>query len=505
MKIVFPVMGAENISVAYLSTVLKEAGHTVKVAFDRALFDDKQYFTIPFLANLFSDQKGMVDAIVAEKPDILALSCFSDNYQWCLDVVREVQKHQPCTTVWGGMHPTSCPDELLLRDEVDYVILGEGEEAMKELLEALENGGSPDAIPNLCYRKNGTAVQNQPRPLQNPEQFPEVDKSVFEEFIPMDEYYMTVTSKGCIASCSFCMQNFLKNWEQGLGLGKFLREKSVDAVLNELKEMKEKYSVQYIDIKNNVLSGNKKWMYEFLERYPKEVGLPFRIMGHPLMLQGDLPQKLKEANCHHIQMGIESMNPRVRKEVLQRDESNEQIIQALDKINEAGINFSADLIVGLPGESEEDLILALEVLAPYKRLIRASIFWLQYMPEVDITKDAVKEGWINQENVNLIVQGRQENYLSTGSPMEAERQRILKTYHILFRLLPILSERTIRWMLKSKKYHWLRHIPFQIGWIIAIDVFVSYVRKDYYAKWIMKWYVKHVFGKFFRKTKYVSD
>ena len=47
MKIIFPVMGAENISVAYLSTVLKKAGHSVQVAFDRALFDDKQYFSIP--------------------------------------------------------------------------------------------------------------------------------------------------------------------------------------------------------------------------------------------------------------------------------------------------------------------------------------------------------------------------------------------------------------------------------------------------------------------------
>ena len=60
MKVIFPVMGAENISVAYLSSVLKKAGHTVKVAFDRALFDDKQYFSVPFLARIFSEKEKMM-------------------------------------------------------------------------------------------------------------------------------------------------------------------------------------------------------------------------------------------------------------------------------------------------------------------------------------------------------------------------------------------------------------------------------------------------------------
>ena len=82
---------------------------------------------------------------------------------------------------------------------------------------------------------------------------------------------MTVTSKGCIAICSYCMQNFRKQWEDSYNLGRFLREKPVDHVIEEFKEMKQKYDIKYIDIKNNVLTGNRKWLNEYLDKYPKEV------------------------------------------------------------------------------------------------------------------------------------------------------------------------------------------------------------------------------------------
>jgi radical SAM superfamily enzyme YgiQ (UPF0313 family) len=500
MKIIFPVIGAENISVSYLSTELKNAGHTVKVAFDRSLFDDQQYFSAPFLNRIFSEKNIMINNIIKEKPDILALSVFADNYQKSLEIAREVRKQHACTTVWGGMHPTFCPEDIIIREEVDYLIRGEGEKPFIELLEALERRVSPEKILNLWMKKNGKIIRNSPRPLMNPQDFPKVDKSVYEKFIPMKDYYMTVTSKGCIAHCSYCMQNFLKKWEgENLPKSLFLREKPVETVLAELKDMKLRYGIRYVDIKNNVLTGDNKWFDEFVTRYPKEVGLPFRIMGHPLLFQKDQAQRLKEAGCHHIQIGIESFNPRVRKEVLLRNETNEQIIRALNKIEAAGINFSADIMVGLPGESEDDLILALKILSGYRRLIRASIFWLQYLPGVDITKTAMAKGYIDGKVERMINEGLQNNYLSTGSPIEPERERILKTYHILFRLLPITPKKFMKFLIDSGYYRFFRYLPFQVGFIVIIDIFASFVRKDYYAKWIMGWYVKqmvkHIFGR----------
>ena len=507
MKVIFPVMGAENISVCSLSAALKEVGHSVKVAFDRALFDDKQYFSVDFLARIFSAKKKMIDSIVNEKPDILALSCFADNYQWSLDVVRGVREKIPSViTIWGGIHPTTVPEEVIKQDEADFVIQGDGELPLIKLLDSLENGKKFAGIPNLWYKQNGTVVSGRYGYLPEAKEFPVPDKKVFEKFIPIDKYYLTVTNRGCIQKCSFCSENFKFDFETDLrGKSNFMREKTVDVVLSELKKMKSKYNLKYIDIKNNVLSGNKRWIREFCERYPKEVGLPFRIMVQPLQLQSDYASLLKHAGCHHVQMGIETLNPKVRKEVLFRDETNEKVIKALEKLDEAGINFSVDFILGLPGEKEEDLIYSLKVLSPRKKLIRASVFWLQYAPKVAITENALKDGIIGPDDEEAINKGKQDNYLSTGSAMETERKRVLKTYHIMFRLLPIIPHKLMMWLISSKLYKFFNYIPFQIPLIIIIDVFVSYVKKDYYAKWIMGWYFKQIFRHFAGKVETISD
>jgi len=505
MKVIFPVMGAENISVAYLSTVVKNEGHTCKVAFDRALFDDKQYFSVDFLHRLFDRKKQMIEQIIQEKPDILAMSVFADNYQWALDVARQVRKKLPkCLTIWGGIHPTTVPEEVISQDEVDFIVVGDGELPMVKLLDSLGNGRKFEGIPNLWFKEDGQVIKGPHAYLPEGQEFPAPDKTVFESFVPIDEYYLTVTNKGCIQKCSFCSENFKYDFESDLRNGSFIREKSVDSVLNELKEMKEKYNLKYIDIKNNVLSGNKKWLAEFCERYPNEVGLPFRIMIQPLQLQKDYAFQLKKAGCHHVQMGIETFNSHVRKDILLRDETTEQVITALENLDKAGINFSADLILGLPEEKEEDLIYALKALSSRKHLIRASIFWLQYAPKVFITEQALEKGIIGKKEEEIINGGLQDNYLSTGSPMEAERKRILKTYHILYRLLPIVPHKLMMWLIDSGAFRIFQYIPFQIPVIIAIDVFVSYVRKDYYAKWIMKWYIKQIFKNIFGKTEYIS-
>lgn len=497
-------MGAESISVCYLSTALKKAGHTVQVAFDRALFDDKQYFSIDFLHRLFDKKQKMIDEIIKAKPDVLAFSVFTDNYQWTLDVIRRVWQYHNCITVVGGMHPTSCPEEVINAQEVNYLIVGEGEAPFVELLDCLNDGTSPDKIPNLWMKQNTVTIKNPPRRLMNGEDFPKVDKGIFEKFIPFKDYYLTVSSKGCISRCSYCTQNFLYKWEKDNQIGKFLREKPVDKLIDELKTMKNKYGILYVDIKNNVLSGNYKWIKKFAARYPKEVGLPFRIMGHPLLYQGNMAQEMKSAGCHHIQLGIESFNPIVREKILLRKESNEQIITALNNIEKAGINFSADLIIGLPGESEDDLKFALKTLAGYKRLIRASIFWLQYLPNVDITNMAINNGFIDQKNIDMINKGLQKNYLSTGSPIERDRMRILKTYHIWFRLLPITPKWMVDFFVDAGVFRILRLIPFQTVFIITIDIFVSFVKKDYYAKWIMGWYIKQIINQTFGRIHYIS-
>jgi radical SAM superfamily enzyme YgiQ (UPF0313 family) len=481
MKVTFVAMGAENISIEALSAILKKHGHETALAFDRSLFNDAAYFPIPPLAKFFDNRGEALDKVLSSKPDLVAFSVFADNYQWALSLARDIKKKLKVPIVFGGIHPTTVPQKVIRQKEVDIICLSEGDYPLLELVESMAKGKIDYKIKNLWFKKNGKVIKNPVRPLiKNLDELPMIDKDLFADVWPISDYYLTVTSKGCICACSYCSQNFLNNWERKLKLGKFLRERSVESVINELKEMKDKFKIKRVDIKNNILSGSMDWTWEFLKRYKKEINLPFRIMGHPVLMTKKYCTELKKAGCWHVQLGIESLNPQVRKKVLLRNETNETIIAAIDNMEAAGLGYSTDFIIGLPGETDKDLEDALKLLAGRKHLIRASIFWLEYLPGVQITKDALKRKAISKEKLKAINEGRQQNYLSTGSITEKEEMSKLKNFHILFRLVPIAPKSFINYIVDHKLYKYFKYLP-QTPIIIFIDILVSIAKKDEYA------------------------
>jgi radical SAM superfamily enzyme YgiQ (UPF0313 family) len=487
LNVVLAATGAENISLEAISAVLKRDGHQVQLAFDRALFNDAQYFSIPWLARILDVKDAVVRQIVAARPDLLCVSVFADNYQWALDLCRRVKREIDVTVVFGGIHPTTVPERVIREECVDVICVGEGDAAIAELAAALERGQLDCSIKNLWFKKDGKIIRNPPRPNANLDDLPMIDKELFEDYIPYRHYYLTVTNRGCVRRCSFCAENFKERWESEHRLGPFMRDTGVDKVIAEFTAMRAKYGVRYIDIKNNVLSGSKRWTLEFLRRYRDEVGLPFRIMGYPRLLTKEVTRALRDAGCHHIQMGIESFNETIRRETLLRPETNAQVRDAIQNMEDAGIGYSTDFILGLPGESEQDLIDAIRLLNGRKHLRRASIFWLEYLPGVHLTELAYRVGLIGDREIENIEAGRQQNYLAHGSVEGQTKIRQLKNYHLLFRLLPITPAPVMEIILRHRLQRWFRFLP-QTPIIIFVDLVVSALKRDYYALWAIRTY-----------------
>ncbi|OGX15658.1 MAG: hypothetical protein A2166_02695 [Omnitrophica WOR_2 bacterium RBG_13_41_10] len=499
MKVIFVAMGSEIISLEALSAMLKKYGHQTQLAFDRALFDDKQYITVPFLAKIFDQKKEVIKKILESNPGLIGFSVFADNYQWCLSIAREVKKMTNAPIIFGGIHPTSVPEKVIAEDCVDIICLGEGEYPLLELVESIKKGKIDYGIQNLWFKKNGAVIKNPIRTLiENLDDLPMIDKELFEKVVPIKEYYLTVTSKGCIYACSYCSQNFLKEWEKGKG--RFLREKSVDCLLNELKIMKERYNFKRVDIKNNVLSGSKKWTLEFLNRYKEEIGVPFRIMGHPKTIDNEVAHALKDAGCWHVQLGVETLNEKLRKEILLRNETNYDIFTTLNAMDREGLHYSIDLMIGLPGEQDEDIIYAIRSFVKLRYLTRISVFWLEYLPRLAITRIAREKGIINDSKIIEIEEGRQEHYLSTGSVREQEKQKKLKNYQLMFRIIPITPESFINFILKHNLYIAFRFMP-QTIILILVDVIVSFIKRDYWAIYAMQSYVWEIKRRFMLKFK----
>src|SRR3989338_8049425 len=194
MRATFLYMGAENMGIEGLSSVLERHGHQTSLVFDPSLFDDKYYLQIKFLAKLFK-YRNIVQDILKTDPDIVMFSVFSDCNQWALDIARRIKQIKDVPIIFGGIHPTSVPDKAIKEDCVDYVVVGEADDAIVELLDSLKKNEPNYAIPNVWCKKDGQVIGNPVRPLsQELDSLPYPNKDLFVPYVPM-KHYMVATAR----------------------------------------------------------------------------------------------------------------------------------------------------------------------------------------------------------------------------------------------------------------------------------------------------------------------
>lgn len=462
MRVTFVAHGWENISIEYISAYLKERGHEVALAYEQSLFDDKNYLCIPFLHRLFDQGSNIVRQIVDTKPDLVAFSVMVFTYPPALAVARQLKQVLDVPVIFGGAHAMSCPERILEKDCVDMVCVGEGEEAMAELLDSMARGEVDTSIQGLWFKApSGEVVRNPRRPLiKDLDTMPFPDKELFAPFVSIRNYYLAVTNRGCPFSCTYCSVSYLTELDKGTENFKKVRERSVDNVLQELEENKHKYDYKWVDFRNAVFSPNKDWILEFCAKYPQRIGLPFRIFSHPLLIREDTSRALKEAGCFAIQIGLESYDPKVRCDILRRHETNAQIHQAMEILERVGATYSLDYILGLPGQTGAELEGAARFFSSLKHCYRISPFMISYLPRVPLVDYALEKGLLRPEDVAHIEEGEHGNYMDKGSAMTREQERMMQMYKLLFRSMSFMP----RWMRKlfhrSRLYHAFKYLPF---------------------------------------------
>jgi len=148
MRIAFVHRLYENLGIEYLSAYLKKAGHDVCLFFDPALFDN-YLLSNKELHKVFSYRDILIHAIVKDNPDIVAFSVSSSEYAWACDIAKAVKERTEAVVVYGGAHPTAVLEEVLKNDFVDFVICGEGEEAMMEFVNSFTTHKDVRTIRNL--------------------------------------------------------------------------------------------------------------------------------------------------------------------------------------------------------------------------------------------------------------------------------------------------------------------------------------------------------------------
>lgn len=456
------VMGWENISVEYISAYLKQRGHQVSLAYEQSLFDDKNYLCIPFAAKIFDQGSNIIRQVIDTKPDIVAFSVLAVTFQWALQRASTIKRYLDVPIIFGGTQAITCPERLIEKDAVDIVCTGEGEYAFAGLLDSMAAGKADTSLKGLWFKnKSGEIIKNERLPLiPDLDSMPFPDKDLFAPFVPIKNYYLAATNRGCPFSCTYCSVSYVSEIEKNLENFQKVRERSVNSVLEELRINKAKYDFKWIDFRNSVFSAQKEWVLEFCEKYAKDINLPFRIFSHPLLINKETAVALRNAGCFAIQIGLESYDPNIRNNILKRPETNEQIHRAIDILEKYKVFYSLDYILGLPGQEEQELKNAANLFSKLKYCYRISPFMLSYLPKLKIIDYAIEHDLLNKDEPERIEEGLHGNYMDRGSDMEKKRRKVMETYKLLFRSMSFMPTWLRKSFYKSKIYFIFYIIPF---------------------------------------------
>ena len=429
---VYPLNEGGCLGIEYLSSVLKKEGYKVDLILDLKTENDFK--------------KRLYKRIKSFEPDFVCFSVMTDNYLWACDIARAVNEMTDALIIFGGIQVTSCPEEVLGNDFVDYIIIGEGEGAIKEIVD--DKVIDKLCIPNVWVKLGDDIIKNPVRPLiRDLDSLPHPDKEIFIKEAPhFQEVYRCLTSRGCPFGCSYCFNSYMKNLYKG---DKWLRQRSVKNVIDELELIKRRGTYKQIFFVDDSLTSNREWLIEFLKEYKEKIDIPFKAMSHPLFIDDEVARLLKKAGCLRIQIGAQTPNEKIRSEICKRHEKNETILKAVNHLKDHKIMVNIDHIFDLPTETLEDYEEGLKFYIDLKPQKYTS-FWLQYFPNTEIVDVGRAHGGIDEEALKLTRKGNIS--YSTNSGTKKETHKELMAISRFMNWIPLLPKSVSRYILK-KKWH----------------------------------------------------
>ena len=295
------------------------------------------------------------------------------------DMIKEKRKDMP--VVFGGIHPIMFPYQTILDDVVDYVVYGEGEFALRDLLSYVQTGTPKlDEIKGLMYKKQGKPVMTPIQPGIDPNELPDPDYELLEINKYIEREFITnlgktrkmramdiMTSRGCPYRCNFCTNT--------MDIFKRYRPLATERVLRLIDLCVNKYKVDHIWFTDDLFFVHKKRLQD-IANYIIDKGYKITWESNARadqfrdgFLDDELLALLKKSGCFALRMGMESGSNRIL-ELMKKDATVEDIIHAVSQCEKYGIIAIGNFICGFPTETKEEvmqtgrLILKLKDISP---------------------------------------------------------------------------------------------------------------------------------------------
>jgi anaerobic magnesium-protoporphyrin IX monomethyl ester cyclase len=372
--------------IGYLSAVLRAAGHQT---------------TLIYLLHE-PDRESFLQEVASHGPDVVAFSSTTHQHPVVEQCARWIKEEQPTRFILsGGTHPTLAPEAVAASPAIDAICVGEGELATRDLVERLAAGDSIADIQNLWVRQGEEWVRNPARPLiDNLDDLPFADRDLFdfEQILARNDGWVDLMAgRGCPYDCSYCCNPGLK--ARYHGLGRYVRFRSVDNLMGEIEALAGRYAIRTLNFQDDTFTLNRKWALAFCEAYAGRFDFPFWINTRVERVLDDeeLVEALARAHCSGVRIGLESGNERLRKDILKRGMSNDDIRRAVRLLRRRGLHVSTCNMIGIPGETPQMIDETIQLnreLAPDS--LQFSVFYPYPMTELHDV--AVKQGLVQPDH-----------------------------------------------------------------------------------------------------------
>lgn len=311
-------------------------------------------------------------------------------------VERIKNKKNDCKVVLGGAGFSSMPLEVLEYTQADFGVVGYGEEALPQLVNALRSGGELGQINNLLWRNNGELKLN-PRSTGVYEKLPARRRNIIRN----KSYYRVrsvgniETKRGCYRDCGYCCEPEI--------LGRKIVTRNAESVITELRELKSLgiHHVYFCDSEFNV--GSPDSLFGLCEQIKRnKLGLTWTVSMDPDQetITSKLLKLMKEAGCTEIFISADSGSEEILTS-MDKKHTAEDTVVCSERIHNSGIRIAPSYLIGWPGETEKTIH---ETIEHVKRCrFEAASIWagIRIYPNTKLADIAVKEGYIT-ENTNFL-------------------------------------------------------------------------------------------------------
>ncbi|MCX5713927.1 MAG: radical SAM protein [Candidatus Omnitrophica bacterium] len=299
------------------------------------------------------DYSALEDRIRIAHPDVVGMTALSATLVDVIktaEMIKRIDKN--IAVVLGGVHVFLFPEETIKFRDVDYLVLGEGEESFRELLEYIGDEEKLKVTPGLVFKRKDSIITTGIRPPID-----RLDKIPFpaRDLVPYRKYFSILssnkitttvfTSRGCSFRCSFCYREHL---------GGVLRFRSAENVVDELEECLGMGIDEFIFYDDTFTIDRNRVLGICSEIKRRRLDIPWHIRTRVDCVDEEMIRCLKRAGCQSIHYGVESGSEKVLK-ALNKDISLNTVKETFKLTKKYGIAALAYFMIGNPGETVEEI------------------------------------------------------------------------------------------------------------------------------------------------------